>query len=321
MVWTTLRRLARPLLSPLLPRLDTRLGHLLLPVWDAVRRLEHRADALEASTTALFEEARRQQEGQGASAAPLLLDAVATQHAALRGAARRDQDLWSAVDRDGRRLDEVEHRLEVVRREVLFELRYGRQETGSARAASPEAKILDQAKLDAMGSELRLNVGSGSLAADGYLNVDLREIVGVDVVAEVGDLPFDDGSVEEVRSAHVLEHFPEEELRRRVLPHWVAKLRPGGTLRAVVPDALSMVEACSKGAMRFEDLREVTFGAQDYEGDFHFTMFSVGSLTTLLEGAGLCEVEVVEAGRRNGLCLEMELVARKPEGPGRIEPA
>lgn len=317
---TTLRRLARPVLSPLLPRLDTRFGHLLLPVWDALRRLEHRADALEASTTALFEEARRQQEGQGASVAPLLLDAVATQHAALRGAARRDQDLWSAVDRDGRRLDEVEHRMEVVRREVLFELRYGRQDTGPVKAAT-EPKILDQAKVDAMGDRLRLNVGSGSLAVEGYLNVDRREIVGVDILAEVGDLPFDDGSIEEVRSAHVLEHFPEEELRRRVLPHWVAKLLPGGTMRAIVPDALSMIEACSKGALRFEDLREVTFGAQDYEGDFHFTMFSIGSLTDLLEGAGLVEVEIVEAGRRNGLCLEMELVARKPEEPGRIEPA
>jgi predicted SAM-dependent methyltransferase len=82
-----------------------------------------------------------------------------------------------------------------------------------------EPKVLDEAKVEAMRGRLRLNVGSGSLAVDGYVNVDARAIDGVDVVADVADLPFDDGSVEEVRSSHVLEHFPEEELRRRVLPH------------------------------------------------------------------------------------------------------
>jgi hypothetical protein len=101
----------------------------------------------------------------------------------------------------------------------------------------------------------------------------------------------------------------------------VAKLRPGGTLRAVVPDATSMMEAWSAGAISFDDLREVTFGGQDYEGDFHLTMFSVDSLTGLLQRAGLGEVEVVATGRVNGMCLEMEVVARKPDDGRRAEEA
>lgn len=307
----TLRTHLRTVLGPIVLKLEGRWEHLGSPVWSAVRTLEHRVAALEAAATRLSDGIQRQDEV--AAVAPLLLDAAATQHAGLRAAARRDHEVWDAIRRGERRLGEIEQRLEVARREVLFELRYGRDD-GWRPAPLVEHKILDQEKVESMRGALRLNVGSGSLAVEGYVNVDGRAINGVDVVAEVGDLPFDDGTVEEVRSAHVLEHFPKEELRRRVLPHWVAKLRPGGTFRAIVPDAVSMMDAWSEGTLTFEDLREVTFGGQDYEGDFHFTMFSVDSLTALLEGAGLVDVRVVEAGRRNGLCLEMELVAFAPEG-------
>jgi len=306
---TTLRRLLHVVLA--------RVGEpLQRPLWGSIRILEHRADALESAATRLTRAIERADEEAGSAAAPLLLDAVATQHAGLRAATRRDREVWATIEGEQRRLTELAQRLEVVRREVLFELRYGRTERTGDQPAAVQAMVLNEAKVAAMGQALRLNVGSGTLAVEGYLNVDARAIDGVDVVAEVGDLPFDDGSVLEVRSAHVLEHFPEEELRRRVLPHWVAKLQPGGVVRSVVPDALSMMRAWSEGALPFADLREVTFGAQDYEGDFHFTMFSAESLAALLAEAGLVEVEVVEEGRRNGLCLEMELVARKPEGGG-----
>lgn len=308
----TLGRRLRAVLKPLVSRLDSRWGQPIDQAWGSIRRLEHRADALEASTTRLFQRTDRQDEGEGAAVAPLLLDAVATQHGALRAAARRDREVWEAIEANGRRLGEAQHRIELVRREMLFELRYGREAGPSRSAVAVEPKILNEAKVEAMRSQLRLNVGSGSFSVEGYVNIDARALDGVDVVADVAELPFDDGTVGEVYSAHVLEHFPEEELRRRVLPHWAAKLRPGGTVRAIVPDALSMIDAFSKGALAFEDLREVTFGGQDYEGDFHFTMFSVESLTALLEGAGFVEVDVIDVGRRNGLCLEMELVARKP---------
>ena len=61
-----------------------------------------------------------------------------------------------------------------------------------------------------------------------YVNIDMRELPGVDVVAPIDQLPFDDGTVAEIHSAHVLEHFPQEDLQRRLLPYWRDKLRPGG---------------------------------------------------------------------------------------------
>jgi hypothetical protein len=56
----------------------------------------------------------------------------------------------------------------------------------------------------------------------------------------------------------------------------------------------------------------VLYGGQEYEGDFHFDLFTTDTLRASLEAAGLVEVEVEAEGRVNGLCLEFQIVARKP---------
>ena len=146
---------------------------------------------------------------------------------------------------------------------------------------------------------------------DGYLNVDRRALEGVDIVAEVDDIPLDAGEVDEIFSSHLLEHFPEEHLVRKALPHWMNLLRDGGVFRAVVPDAEAMIRAYAAGDYPYSDLREVTFGAQDYDGDFHYNMFTPESLSRILVAAGFDEVTVLAEGRRNGACLEFEIQGRK----------
>jgi hypothetical protein len=74
-----------------------------------------------------------------------------------------------------------------------------------------------------------------------------------------------------------------------------------------------MLTEYAAGRFSFEDLRLVTFGGQEYDGDFHFTMFSQQSLIDTLRDAGLSEVRVVTAGRRNGVCYEMEVEGCVPE--------
>lgn len=199
------------------------------------------------------------------------------------------------------------HRVEFVRREALFEMRYGEAPTA---AATTEPRIVSTEKVARARKEgLRLNVGCGHVPMEGYINVDSRELPGVDVVAEATRLPFDPGSVAEIFSSHLLEHFPEEQLRREVLPYWKSLLAPGGRLRGVVPDAGTMIAKYRDGAMPFEDLREVTFGAQDYAGDFHYTMFTPESLAALLHEVGFRDVVFPVTGRANGKCYEMELAA------------
>jgi hypothetical protein len=94
-----------------------------------------------------------------------------------------------------------------------------------------------------------------------------------------------------------------------VLPRWVSLLEDGGKLVSVVPDVETMVAERAARRMPFGDFIEVMYGGQEYDGDFHFSGFSKETLTRLLEDAGLEDVKVIEEGRRNGACYEMEIEA------------
>jgi hypothetical protein len=196
-------------------------------------------------------------------------------------------------------------RIETVRAEMLHELRYGPDTKETV-----ETKVVNEAALKQ--SELRLNIGAGHIAIEDYVNIDIRELPGIDLVAPVDSLPFEPDSITEIFSSHVLEHFAELELRRKLLPYWYTLLRGGGTFRAVVPDLAAMTEAYSKGEIDFENLRSVLYGGQEYEADFHFTGFTPDSLGALLVDCGFKDVRVLAQGRPNGDCLEFEIAATRP---------
>jgi hypothetical protein len=204
-------------------------------------------------------------------------------------------------------------RIEFVRRELMYELRYsGNPGTGRAPVLERETKILNPGKLAAARTlGLRLNLGCGHIPISDYLNVDRREMQGVDILSEADQLPFDPMEIDEIYSAHFLEHFPEEELRRVLLPYWYGLLKPGGLFRAIVPDGDAMIKEFSKGRFAYKDLHEALYGAQEYQGDFHFILFTPQSLANLLRETGYCDVTIVDEGRRNGSCYELEICARK----------
>jgi len=244
--------------------------------------------------------------------------ALSVMRAEIDGFNRSIPALLQSTPREGtaersfrRELDELARRVEFVRREVLFELRYGRPEGGAAHAEIV-GRVVNPAKLHAMGDAIRLNLGAGHVTRAGYLNVDARELDGIDVVADVRHLPFEKATVAEIYSAHVLEHFPLEELRTVLLPYWSSLLAAGGEFVAVVPDMETMISEYVAGRMSFEELREVTYGTQEYEGDFHYNGFSQATLRALLETAGLTDVSFRASGRRNGMCYEMEIVGVRP---------
>ena len=98
--------------------------------------------------------------------------------------------------------------------------------------------------------------------------MDRRALPGVDIVAEVNRLPFQKGELNEISAAYLVEQFPQEQLRRELLPYWFGLLKPGGLLRAIVPDAEGMISAYKIGEYPFERLHEATFGGPEYCGDF-----------------------------------------------------
>ncbi len=327
------RRLAalvlRPFIRPFFRRLEARVGP-----------LDARLAAAEAGIAALGD-APPATAGLDDAIISALVDAVAASNAASRIVRREHEalaariaevtssasiqaitaatgDLRAYVDRVAIRSDErdvavhgrfrqIEERGEFIRREVLYEARYLHGETAVAPSAGADA--------DAPGpwpSPLRVNVGAGHVPREGFVNVDLRPLPGIDVVADARRLPFAAGSVNELVAEHVVEHFPVEELRRVVLPHWRRVLSPGGTLRLVLPDGEALLAAYGDGTMTFAELARVTYGDQEYEGDFHYAMHARDGLAALLTEVGFADPRCVATGRRNGLAFEMEFEARAP---------
>ncbi len=308
------RRLASPFTKRVYGRIDARAAELRRDI-DTVPGL---IDSRTADLAAEIESLNRY--------LPTVINTIASQNAASRETMRQQRacqdllrdcqvrlgDLETGIGQHSDSITKAFERIEFVRRELLLEQRYGEhpgQSLEESAAPAAEVRVVDDEKLRRMRDELRVNVGAGHIALDGYLNVDSRELPGIDVVADVRNLPFQPEELAEVYSAHLLEHFPIDELRRVILPHWVSLLGDGGKFVAVVPDVEAMVAERASGRMPFDDLVEVLYGGQEYAGDFHFSGFSTSSLIALLEEAGLEDVKVVEEGRRNGKCLEMEIVA------------
>jgi hypothetical protein len=233
------------------------------------------------------------------------------------------RELWSLAERLDAATEQVRsemrphigtiawllERVETVRAEAMHEIRYGR---APDRVANEPTEIVNPDALAPADGAVRFNIGCGHLPIPGFVNVDMRKLPGVDVVAPVDRLPAEPGSVTEIFSAHVLEHFPEEQLRRTLLPYWFSLLRAGGVFRFVVPDLDAMITQYRDGEIDFAALRAVAYGGQEYEGDFHFTAFTPDSMSALLAEAGFDEIELVERARVNGDCLELEMVARRP---------
>jgi len=203
-------------------------------------------------------------------------------------------------------------RVEFIRRELMFEMRYG---AGSTKVTSDalQPEIVANNKLEAMrvSDDIRVNIGCGHIPIDGYLNVDRRKLPGVDVVAEAENLPFQPGELSEIFSAHFLEHFPKEQLVRSIIPYYASLLKSDGVFRAIVPDAEGMIDAYKSGEYGFDRLREIIFGGQDYDGDFHYTMMTPESLEEILLATGFHEIEIVDRNRENGGCKEFEIKAKR----------
>lgn len=171
-----------------------------------------------------------------------------------------------------------------------------------------------------MSDLLRLNLGAGkSVLPAPWINVD----AGYDAQPpndatllrawECYPLSFPDDSCIEVRSSHLLEHFPHAQTLL-VLQEWVRVLAPGGLLRVAVPDLDYILDRLEDPACE-EPLEGYLMGGQQDERDFHKAIFDRAKLTALLQAAGLEEIEEwkSELGDCASLPVSLNLQGRKPD--------
>lgn len=201
-----------------------------------------------------------------------------------------------------------------IKRELFAEIKYKFDilsvKTNNISKEIFSLKIINHNKLRKLNPK-KINLGCGLICYPDYINIDMRELDGVDIVAKVDNLPFDKNSIDEIYNAHLIEHFSQYQFEKNILPYWYNLLKTGGTLKIIFPDIENMMKQYFDKKINWHTLREVTYGSQDYEGNYHYNMFTFDSLRFLLEKAGFKEVKLIDQARKNDQCLEAEIIAIK----------
>jgi len=128
---------------------------------------------------------------------------------------------------------------------------------------------------------MKLNLGCGDCEIAGYENIDRKK------GQEVFPLNVPDGSCDEIRASHILEHFPHAQVLE-VLKHWVRKLKIDGVLKIAVPDFGKIARDYVAG--RKVNTTGYLMGGQIDENDYHKSLFDAASLAALMDAAGVGEI-------------------------------
>jgi predicted SAM-dependent methyltransferase len=138
--------------------------------------------------------------------------------------------------------------------------------------------------------EVRLHLGCGRNRLDGYINIDIRESVRPDLIADVLDMQtyFQAFSVDEVYAPHVLEHLPDYQA---ALLYWVSLLRPEGLLRVAVPDLGTAMNAYVHSAVSLPRLHGLFWGGRHYGEDRHQHGWDYETLASDMRTAGLFDIQ------------------------------
>lgn len=152
---------------------------------------------------------------------------------------------------------------------------------------------------------LRLNLGAGPNALDGWENLDLKS------GQEVYPLSYPDASVDAIRASHILEHFSHRQIGA-VLDDWVRALKPGGLLQIAVPDFALIAQQYLAGA----DIptQGYIMGSHADDDDHHGAIFDAEELGDVMRKAGLIGITRWHSKHDDsaGLDISLNLQGIKP---------
>jgi len=183
----------------------------------------------------------------------------------------------------------------------------------------------------------RLNWGCGSHTAPGWINSDIKDAPGIDLVCDIRDaLPLEDESIDCAVSIHALPELPYPELVPALRELWRV-LKPGGTLRLSLPDLRRGIRAYQAGDDEYFKVDPDEVRSRGGRFIVHMlwygysrTLFTYDFIEELLGKAGFVDIgersfqvtesafpEIVELDNREDESLFVE--ATKPPGrnPGR----
>lgn len=125
---------------------------------------------------------------------------------------------------------------------------------------------------------MKLNLGSGKRDLEGYVNIDAVKQTSNTLVGDILNLNYEDGSVKEIFSEHVIEHLDRLELER-FFSECGRLLKRGGKLKLISPCLITVlnkfinkenfVDHDDASLMTIDTLDSFLFANHTHKYDYH----------------------------------------------------
>jgi hypothetical protein len=187
----------------------------------------------------------------------------------------------------------------------------GGADPGDAPSATKPRIVATEKVAAAKASGLKLDLDGGRNPRAEFVTVDCEARDGIDVIADPGNLPFDQASIREIDAGGLLDRIAQEDLRHDLLPFWLSLLAPGSKFRATARDASAMIAALAAGTCSFEEFRTKLLEQRE-DGFFRGNLFTPDSLSRLLSEAGFVNVTTAPLAGSGKAHALFEIYAERP---------
>ena len=140
-----------------------------------------------------------------------------------------------------------------------------------------------------------LNLGARNRSIPDFLNMDIDQHAGVDIVGDVSDLSrFKNNSIPAIYASHILEHMGHN-VTLSVLKEWNRVIEPNGKLYVAVPDFERVVEIYKQIGGLHDWVIRYLMGDQLYKTAYHYDLFDERRMNSLLRQAGFTELHRMDS--------------------------
>jgi glycosyltransferase involved in cell wall biosynthesis/predicted SAM-dependent methyltransferase len=226
-----------------------------------------------------------------------------------------DRGLWCAEDVDHcLRLRKAGYQGRMPKRSVNVQHPTGTTALtlpgGVAAFPALEQRVWDEwsEELKGLREPVKLDIGVGKAPYPGFTHVDIQHLDHVEIVAPADNIPLDDGSVDEIRASHLIEHF-DLDGARSLLGEWERLLRPGGVLHIICPDIARVCRQLASGEVDYDLAIKWIYGGHLDQYDCHNWGYTPTTLRALVSEFGFDGFTVDHDS--NGW---LDLVARRAGG-------
>lgn len=137
---------------------------------------------------------------------------------------------------------------------------------------------------------VKLHIGSGKRFLEGYIHIDGADYPHIEH-HDVVNLPFNDNSVDEIYSAHLIAYFNWIQIMT-VFKEWKRVLKPNGILRVATPDFEAIADLYANG-QRLGLFKGLLYGQMELGDEFiyHTDCWDFDLLKKALSNIGFRDIE------------------------------